>query len=793
MRGNFSRERFFEFPHIETDLMNKIFKLVWNRARRCWVVASELTKTQGKKSPLIACSVLLTSLLVPNLAKALGDHPHFSLNDQTFFNGSANASADIEPMIVIKAGTKQDGYSSPPLVMHEKDGSLSIEADPTVDDSIVIERGASLQVGPSMEQSKVLQYFTAGKSMINHGVVNIRNKNGVVGNELHVMGDYHGAEGSVLNFSTRLEGSAWSLFGAKIVKLDRMVVYGNTSGTSIVRVTDLGGRGLGGWIDNGPIKLITVHGDSDATFVQDKRIVAGGYDYRLVRGDERYEEGSSKNWYLSDKLLSVVGEGADDKPQSAPSKAQVPLDAAKNYTQIEPPKNQTQTDTPNTQTKSSADETQLVVAKNQTRAELPTNQMQSDEPKTQPQSKPESARELVEYFLGSETEEPLLASDEENDIDEEDEIDEDGGDDDNGDDEDRDISDSDVPDDANEPWDEEETPEERPVAPVVRSAPLPATGKRVIRPEAGSYNSNAWAANTMFQMNLNDRLGSYYQGESGEHRGSAWIRYSGSRNQLDDTSGQLRTKGDKNTVMMGVDMLVHSTDNRDQMTVGLMGGYGHYSGDTRSNLSGYSSRGKVDGYGVGLYGSYQQNADTQQGIYVDSWLLWNAFNNRVKGDDLPNEKYRSKGMTGGLELGYNVKVAERDNVKYVLQPHAQVMYQNVRAENFRESNGTDIEFLNGSRMQTSLGVRAAAHIQTGLTSVVTPHVEANWLHSTKGYGVRMNGAEATMDSGRNAAQLKLGVEGQLNKQLSLNVEMFRNQGNAGYHETGGNLAVKYRY
>ena len=39
-------------------------------------------------------------------------------------------------------------------------------------------------------------------------------------------------------------------------------------------------------------------------------------------------------------------------------------------------------------------------------------------------------------------------------------------------------------------------------------APL-APRTKVIRPEAGSYNSNALAANTMFQMNLNDRLSSY--------------------------------------------------------------------------------------------------------------------------------------------------------------------------------------------------------------------------------------------------------------------------------------------
>ncbi|WP_415805268.1 autotransporter outer membrane beta-barrel domain-containing protein [Bordetella muralis] len=324
--------------------------------------------------------------------------------------------------------------------------------------------------------------------------------------------------------------------------------------------------------------------------------------------------------------------------------------------------------------------------------------------------------------------------------------------------------------------------------------PLPAeTGVIVLEPKAGSYNSNAWAANTMFRMNLNDRLGSYFQGEGHPHQGSAWIRYSGSHSALKDESGQLRTKGDKNTVMMGIDMLVDSTNDRDQVTLGVMGGYGHYDGKTSSSLAGFGSKGKVDGYGLGLYGTYQQNAETQQGVYVDSWLLWNQFDNHVKGNDLPGEKYKSKGMTASLELGYNAKIAEHNNVKYVLQPHAQLIYQHVRSDNFTDGNGTRIEFLNGSRMQTSVGLRAAAHVPTGLTSIITPHIEANWLHTTKGYGVRMNNADAKMNSGRDAGQLKLGVEGNLNQRLSLNVEVFHNQGTAGYHETGGNLMAKYRY
>lgn len=370
-----------------------------------------------------------------------------------------------------------------------------------------------------------------------------------------------------------------------------------------------------------------------------------------------------------------------------------------------------------------------------------------------------------------------------------------------GDDSDADDSDVDEPDADNsdeqdvddQDTDDQEASQTEPALVPLMGAAAPPAVATPIRPAAGAYNSNTWAANTMFQMNLNDRLGNYTQGEMRPQQGSAWIRYSGSNSRLKDDTGALHTKGDKNAVMMGVDMLVKSANGRDQYTVGVTGGYGHYKGRTHSGSFDYASVGKVDGYGVGLYGTYQQDADAQQGAYVDSWLLWNQFDNTVKGGALPKEKYDSKGITASLELGYHFKLAERDNVKYVLQPHAQVIYQNVRAENFHEADGTRVDFLNGSRLQTAVGVRAAAHISTGLTSVITPHVEANWLHSTRGYAVRLDDMASNMDSGRNAGQLKLGVEGELNRSLSVNVELFHNQGNGGYRETGGNLMAKYRY
>ena len=343
---------------------------------------------------------------------------------------------------------------------------------------------------------------------------------------------------------------------------------------------------------------------------------------------------------------------------------------------------------------------------------------------------------------------------------------------------------------------EQPTEQQNPLAVMASAATVGAalaTRKPPVLPDAGAYNSNAWTANTMFQSSLNDRLSSYSMGEAGDRQGNAWIRYSGARNRLKDNSGTLRTSGDKNIVMMGVDLLAQSRTQHDQYSIGVMGGYGHYTGRTRSDSLTSISTGKVDGYGVGLYGTYQQDAATQQGLYADSWLLWNKFDDTVKNGRLPHERYDAKGVTASVELGYHQKLAERDNVQYLVQPRVQAIYQNVRSDSFYQADGSRVEFLNRSRMQTTVGLRASAHIPTGLTSSATPYMEANWLHTTRGYGVRINNVGAEMDSGRNTGQLKLGITGTPNRQVSLNVDLFHNHGNRGYRETGGNLIAQYRY
>ncbi|WP_233456799.1 autotransporter outer membrane beta-barrel domain-containing protein [Citrobacter farmeri] len=122
-------------------------------------------------------------------------------------------------------------------------------------------------------------YLTSSSDaqFINNSGTIILNDSGV-GNNLTIHNDYHGDDGHIV-FNGKLEGDN------SIV--DKLIVNGNTSGSTLVSVNNIGGNG--DKTING-IELISVAGDSSGIFEQNGRIVAGAYEYHLITRDG--------NWYL---------------------------------------------------------------------------------------------------------------------------------------------------------------------------------------------------------------------------------------------------------------------------------------------------------------------------------------------------------------------------------------------------------------------------------------------------------------------------------------------------------------
>ena len=157
-------------------------------------------------------------------------------------------------------------------------------------DSVVTSNSSSVVIG----QNGTLSGFAVLKGDLVHaGTLNIGTQDSEPSVFL-VEGNYIGNNG-LINFKGYLEGDS--------SPVDKLIVRGSTSGTSRVVVTNMGT--MGGRTSKG-IELIHVDGQSDGTFIQEGRIVAGAFEYRLVRG----EGANSNHWYLKtedDQVRPEIG------------------------------------------------------------------------------------------------------------------------------------------------------------------------------------------------------------------------------------------------------------------------------------------------------------------------------------------------------------------------------------------------------------------------------------------------------------------------------------------------------
>ena len=339
-----------------------------------------------------------------------------------------------------------------------------------------------------------------------------------------------------------------------------------------------------------------------------------------------------------------------------------------------------------------------------------------------------------------------------------------------------------------------------PIIPEPEEPVAPPVTEQQYRPEAGSYLANNYAANTLFMTRLYDRLGEtqYVDMLTGEKKvTSLWMRNVGAHTRFKDGSGQLKTQSNSYVMQLGGDLAQWSSDGLDRWHLGAMAGYANSQNRTRSSLTGYHSRGQVTGYSVGLYGTWYANDADKTGTYVDTWALYNWFDNKVMGQEQAAEKYKSSGITASVEAGYSFKLGESERNSYWLQPKAQVVWMDVQADSHREANGTRVKDNTDGNLMTRLGVKAFINghnaIDDGKSREFQPFVEANWIHNTQTTSVKMDDVSNDMRGTKNIGELKVGVEGQITPRLNVWSNVAQQVGDKGYSDTRGMLGVKYNF
>ncbi|QRY79822.1 autotransporter outer membrane beta-barrel domain-containing protein [Pseudomonas sp. PDNC002] len=337
-----------------------------------------------------------------------------------------------------------------------------------------------------------------------------------------------------------------------------------------------------------------------------------------------------------------------------------------------------------------------------------------------------------------------------------------------------------------------------PIAPTPEK-PAPSDKDRVRQPEGGSYTANIAAANTMFLHRLHDRTGNltYLDPDTGKEVTSMlWMRNVDGSTRWEDSTGQLKTEANRYVLQIGSDLYRKETDNGDWV-LGVMAGYANGNSTTKSRITGYRSRGEIDGYSVGVYGTWYENKQDENGAYVDSWVLWNEFDADVKGDQLAKENYDLKGITASIEAGKTFEVAKTESASYYVQPQAQVVYMGVKADSHREANGTKVTGKGDGNVMTRLGARAAVRSnQAGgfaNTYGVEPYVETNWIHNSKDFGAKMGSSKFEMDGASDIFEVKLGATSKVNSRVNVWGEVGKQYGDNGYRDQAVTLGLKVNF
>ncbi len=264
----------------------------------------------------------------------------------------------------------------------------------------------------------------------------------------------------------------------------------------------------------------------------------------------------------------------------------------------------------------------------------------------------------------------------------------------------------------------------------------------------------------------------------------------------------MKTQANYYVVQIGGDIAQWTSTGNDRWHLGLMAGYAQQNSHSKSVLSGYHSRGEVNGYSTGIYGTWFSNDEERSGPYLDTWLQYSWFRDNVSGQYLPSEYYKSKGLSASVESGYRFRVGERKTSTGVhetfwLQPEAQVIWSDVKADHHTEKNGTSVESFGDENFQTRIGLRASmmSHnvLDSGKDKEFEPFMEINWLHNTRNYSVRMNNTYDYLSGPRNTGEVKVGVDGKVSNHLNLWGNVAVQAGKEGYSDTKGMVGLRYMF
>ena len=177
--------------------MNQIYKVIWSRVKRCYVVVSEIAGSNGKNGGVASekkslpfhaflCALALTGCLMPGVAEAntqYGPGASATGGDSVAVGDSAKATAGHAT--AVGTLTEADGVNSFVAGLQAKSGA-------TAENSVAIGRGAQ-----ALGQKRASDQFTASTIAIGNNATATENGDIVIGRQAtSTVSQYHGEDGS---------------------------------------------------------------------------------------------------------------------------------------------------------------------------------------------------------------------------------------------------------------------------------------------------------------------------------------------------------------------------------------------------------------------------------------------------------------------------------------------------------------------------------------------------------------------------------------------------------------------
>ncbi|WP_152032848.1 autotransporter outer membrane beta-barrel domain-containing protein [Ereboglobus luteus] len=304
------------------------------------------------------------------------------------------------------------------------------------------------------------------------------------------------------------------------------------------------------------------------------------------------------------------------------------------------------------------------------------------------------------------------------------------------------------------------------------------------RPSVSGHLANWYEGAVMFNHTHHERVSNDLSAASAtdasatgnDKKNNGWLRISGRMNLGDSVAKTHRVNTTNYVVHAGYDML--ATEGAilagDLIRVGVMGGYGNSQTDVKVDDISIKGSSRIDGFNIGVYGSWFADKAGKRGWYADAWLSFATYDNQVDDDGMRRLKYDSHGMSLSVEGGY---AWYPKKTGMVFEPQAQLIYNRHSTDTHTDEVGMTVRSRSSEYMRSRLGLR----VYPQRRHFFQPFVEASWWHAYQYAELRFDSHRVKYSVPRDMFGFKFGAQADLGRGWTI------------WGDAGAHIGTNYNY